>query len=74
MSKPNTFEKLTGFMVLHLYSLYDEIDTNDWDNLDNDYVQGSIDTTQVYLLKSGVGFLDHTEYIEKVGNAKWIKA
>jgi hypothetical protein len=58
-------------MVHHLYGLYDQLEevvefSDDWD-----YVQGSIDTTQVYLLKSGVEFLDHTQYIEKVDGAKW---
>jgi len=61
-------------MVRHLYSLYDQIEGNDWDNLENDYVMGSIDTTQHYLIKSGVEFLDHTAYIEKVESQKWVKA
>jgi hypothetical protein len=67
-------KQLTDFMVYHLYGLYDQLEevveySDDWD-----YIQGSIDTTQVYLLKSGVEFLDHTAYIEKVENAKWVKA
>ena len=67
-------EQLENFMVYHLYELYDQMEevaefSSDWD-----YVQGSIDTTQVYLLKSGVDFLDHTAYIEKIENAKWVKA
>jgi len=67
-------EQLTSFMVHHLYELYDQMEevaefSSDWD-----YVQGGIDTTQVYLLKSGVDFLDHTAYIEKIENAKWVKA
>jgi hypothetical protein len=74
MSKTRDFEdlnKLTSFMVYHLYGLYDQLEevvefSDDWD-----YIQGSIDTTQVYLLKSGVEFLDHTQYIEKVDGAKW---
>jgi len=58
-------------MVRHLYSLYDQIEGNDWDNLENDYVMGSIDTTQHYLIKSGVEFLDQTAYIERLEGAKW---
>ena len=72
MTKPFTkIEQLNNYMVRHLYSLYDQIEGNDWDNLENDYVMGSIDTTQHYLIKSGVEFLDQTEYIEKVDGAKW---
>ena len=64
-------KQLTDFMVYHLYGLYDQLEevvefSDDWD-----YLQGSIDTTQVYLLKSGVEFLDHTAYIEKIEGAKW---
>ena len=74
LTKTRDFEKLdqlTSFMVQHLYGLYDQLEevvefSDDWD-----YIQGSIDTTQVYLLKSGVEFLDHTQYIEKVDGAKW---
>jgi hypothetical protein len=67
-------EQLENYMVQHLYSLYDQIGENDWDNLENDYIQGSIDTTQHYLLKSGVEFLDESAYIEKVESQKWVKA
>ena len=75
MTKPFTkIEQLNNYMVRHLYSLYDQIEGNDWDNLENDYIMGSIDTTQHYLIKSGVEFLDHTAYIEKVESQKWVKA
>lgn len=67
-------EQLENYMVQHLYSLYDQIGENEWDNLENDYIQGSIDTTQHYLLKSGVEFLDESAYIEKVDAMKWKKA
>ena len=67
-------EQLTNFMVQHLYELYDQSEELEEFSSDWDYVQGSIDTTQVYLLKSGVEFLDHTAYIEKVDNQKWVKA
>ena len=74
LTKTRDFEKLdqlTSFMVHHLYGLYDQLEevvefSDDWD-----YIQGSIDTTQVYLLKSGVEFLDLTQYIEKVDGEKW---
>ena len=67
-------KQLTDFMVQHLYELYDQLEeivefSDDWD-----YVQGSIDTTEVYLIKCGVEYLDHTAYIEKVDSQKWAKA
>ena len=74
MTKTRDFEdldKLSSFMVHHLYGLYDQLEevvefSEDWD-----YLQGSIDTTHVYLLKCGVEYLDHTAYIEKVDGQKW---
>ena len=74
LTKTRDFEKLeqlSKFMVNHLYLLYDEIEnvvefSNDWD-----FLQGSIETTQVYLHKIGAEYLDHTAYIEKVEGAKW---
>ena len=75
MTRPfQNMEQLENYMVQHLYSLYDQIEDNDWDNLENDYIMGSIDTTQHYLIKSGVDFLDQTAYIEKVESQKWVKA
>ena len=52
LTKTRDFEKLeqlSKFMVNHLYLLYDEMEnvvefSNDWD-----FLQGSIETTQVYL-------------------------
>jgi hypothetical protein len=67
-------EQLTNFMVQHLYELYDQAEELEDYSHDWDYVIGGIDTTQVYLLKSGVEFLTHDQYIEKVENAKWVKA
>lgn len=69
-----TFEQLSNYLVLHLYELYDDIErvvdfSSDWD-----YLSGSIETTQVYLEKSGIKYLDHTAYIERAENAKWVKA
>jgi len=74
LTKTRDFEKLeqlSKFMVNHLYLLYDEMEnvvefSNDWD-----FLQGSIETTQVYLHKIGAEYLDHTAYIEKVEGAKW---
>ena len=58
-------------MVEHLYLLYDELENTVEFGDDWDYLQGSIDTTHVYLLKCGVKYLDHTQYIEEVEGAKW---
>jgi len=73
-----TLESLTGFILTHLYELYDskaELEKEyGEDSIYVDYVIGSIDTTQVYLYKAGVEFLEETDYIEKVENAKWVKA
>ena len=74
LTKTRDFEKLdqlTSFMVQHLYTLYDELENTREFSEDWDYLCGSIETTQVYLHKSGVDFLDHTAYIEKVEGAKW---
>jgi len=64
-------EQFAKFMVNHLYLLYDEMEnvvefSEDWD-----YLQGIIETTQVYLHKIGMEYLDHTAYIEKVEGQKW---
>jgi hypothetical protein len=64
-------EQLTSFMVTHLYGLYDQAEELEDYSHDWDYVHGSIDTTQVYLLKSGVDFMTQDQYIEKLEGAKW---
>lgn len=75
MTQPFTkIEQLNKYMVQHLYTLYDEHDNAIDEGEDTDYIEGSIDTTQHYLIKSGVEFLDHTAYIEKVESQKWVKA
>ena len=77
VTKTKDFDKLnqlTDFMVSHLYSLYDSIDEVEEFSEDWDYLSGSIDTTQVYLLKCGVEFMEHTAYIEYVDSLKWEKA
>lgn len=67
-------EQLENYMVQHLYTLYDELRGNDWDNLENDYLMGSIDTTQHYLLKSGGNYLDFETYVDKVDAMEWKEA
>ena len=75
MTQPFTkIEKLNNYMVRHLYSLYDEHENATEEGGDTDYIEGSIDTTQHYLIKSGIEFLDQTAYIEKVESQKWVKA
>jgi hypothetical protein len=69
-----TLEQLTAFMVDHLYSLYDMLEEFEEFSDDWEFTQGSIETTEVYLHKAGVEYLDHTAYIEKVDNQKWVKA
>jgi len=64
-------EQLGKFMVEHLYLLYDELENTVEFGDDWDYLQGSIETTHVYLHKIGMEYLDHTAYIEKVEGAKW---
>ena len=67
-------EQLTSFMVTHLYELYDYAEELEDYSHDWDYVHGSIDTTQVYLLKCGVEFMNQDQYIEKVESQKWVRA
>jgi len=69
-----TIEQITTFMKIHLYELYDQLEELEEFSSEWDYVSGSIDTTQVYLLKCGKEFLDHTDYIEKVNDPNWKKA
>lgn len=60
---------LVNFMQAHLYELYDEYKTAEGQQDESlmDYIQGSIDTTHVYLYKSGVTPIDYEAYQEKVG-------
>ena len=64
-------EQIKNFMVTHLYELYDYLEEAEEFSSDWDFVQGSIETTQVYLSKIGAEYLDHTDYIEKLEGAKW---
>jgi hypothetical protein len=69
-----TLDNLSSFMVTHLYDLYDQLEEVEEYSSEWDYVSGSIDTTHVYLLKCGVEYLEHTDYIEKVNDPNWKKA
>jgi hypothetical protein len=66
-----TIEQITTFMKIHLYELYDQLEEVEEFSSEWDYVSGSIDTTHVYLLKCGVEYLEHTDYIEKVNDPNW---
>lgn len=68
-------DTLVNFMKLHLHDLYDAYaeaeQENDYSLMD--YVQGSIDTTHVYLIKSGAQYKEYEDYLELV-NLEWKKA
>ena len=70
-SKTRDFEsldKLTDYLQARLPELYEEYEHALADgNSDSDYVQGSIDTTQHYLLKCGIeDFMTHEQYLDIV--------
>jgi hypothetical protein len=64
--------ELIRFITIHLNELYDVYTqaTEDGDESLSDYVQGSIDTTHVYLHKSGVTPVEYEEYLE-IATAEW---
>ena len=68
-SKTRDFEsldKLTDYLKDRLPTMYDELDASESDS-ESDYIQGSIDTTQHYLLKCGVeDFMTHEQYLDIV--------
>ena len=64
-------EQLENYMVRHLYTLYDEFDNTDGADYMFSFLEGSIETTQHYLTKSGVDYLDFETYIDKVDAMKW---
>tara|TARA_B110000259_G_scaffold66166_1_gene77953 strand:- start:1457 stop:1690 length:234 start_codon:yes stop_codon:yes gene_type:complete len=73
MTKPFPAEsELIRFMVLHLTELYDSYTEaeQEGDNSLMDYVQGSIDSTHVYLTKSGMQYQEYEDYLE-LANATW---
>lgn len=71
---PNS-NTLLDFMKLHLYELYDAYAEAEQEGDESlmDYCQGSIDTTHVYLIKSGMDFKEYEDYLELV-NLEWKKA
>ena len=64
--------ELIRFMTIHLTELFDVYTQAEQDGDDSlqDYVQGSIDTTQVYLNKSGVKPQEYEDYLE-LAIAEW---
>lgn len=75
MTKPFPGEsELIRFIELHLNELYESYSEaeNDQDYSLLDYIQGSIDSTHVYLVKSGVTPIEYEEYLEQA-QANWKK-
>jgi hypothetical protein len=75
MTKPFPGDsELIRFMTIHLNELYDSYTEaeQEGDNSLMDYVQGSIDSTHVYLSKSGMQYQEYEDYLE-LANAEWRK-
>jgi hypothetical protein len=70
-TKLEQFEK---YMVTHLYSLYDEIMKITWEDIEFEYMSGSIDTTEHYLIKCGVDFMAQNQYEEMIEDDNWKRA
>ena len=73
MTKPFPGDsELIRFMTIHLTELYDSYTEaeQEGDNSLMDYVQGSIDSTHVYLSKSGMQYQEYEDYLE-LANATW---
>lgn len=68
MSRPFPEESnLIKFMHLHLVELYDSYHEAEQEGDDSlmDYTQGCIDSTHVYLIKSGVDkYMTYEDYLE----------
>ena len=62
-------EQLTKYMVTHLYTLYDEYENADGADYMFTFLEGSIETTQHYLIKSGVDFLEYDDYNKAIESA-----
>jgi|TARA_B110000459_G_C16497973_1_gene442019 hypothetical protein len=64
--------ELIRFMIIHLSDLYDSYTEAEQEDNGSimDYVQGSIDSTQVYLSKSGMQYMEYEDYLE-IANAEW---
>jgi len=67
-----TESELIRFMIIHLSDLYDNYTEAEQEDNGSimDYVQGSIDSTQVYLSKSGMQYMEYEDYLE-IANAEW---
>jgi len=76
MTRPfETLDQLTGYLLIDLYTLYDEYrEADDLNSSDLNYFEGIIDRTQVVLAKCGVEYMEYDTYIETVGKLKWIPA
>ena len=73
MTKPFPGDsELIRFMTIHLTELYDEYSKAEQEDDGGimDYVQGSIDSTHVYLSKSGMQYQEYEDYLE-LANAEW---
>lgn len=77
MSRPFPGEsELISFLKLHIESIYESYHQaeQEEDYSLMDYCQGSIDTTEVYLLKAGVtDYTTYEQYLE-TATAEWRKA
>jgi len=76
MTKPfKTLDQLTGYLLIDLYTLYDEYrEADDLNSSDLNYFEGIIDRTQVVLAKCGIEYMEYDTYIETVVKLKWIPA
>lgn len=76
MTRPFAQEsELVNFIRLHLEDLYEAYYQAEQESDESlmDYVQGSIDTTEVYLVKSGVEkYMSYEEFLE-IATANWKK-
>ena len=66
-------EQLTKYMVSHLYTLYDEAENLNSSEYIFTFLEGSIETTQHYLTKSGIDFLEYDEYNKTIQSARVIE-
>jgi hypothetical protein len=67
--------ELVNFIRLHLEDLYEAFYQAEQEGDDSlmDYVQGSIDTTHVYLVKSGLEkYMSYEEFLD-IATAEWKK-
>jgi len=70
-----TLDQLAGYLLLDLYTLYDEyLEAENGRSSDLNYIEGIVDRTQTILVKCGVEYLEYDDYHEKVRNAKWQNA